>query len=106
MFSFLVAWIFAALVINLFIRLILKTTPRRMIYDSINNPNGTSDYLRGYIAGITNLKMYYYIVGSIPTSNWLDDNKFHILNDRPKLIKTLDEDTKRGAGIMDDEREV
>ena len=48
-----------------------------------------------------NVKMYYYIVGDIPSSNWLDDNKFNLLNDRPKLVKTLNDEIKRGAGIPD-----
>ena len=77
-----------------------------MIYDSITSSSDTSKYLQGYLAGITNLKMYYYIVGDMPTSNWLDTNKYKMLNDRPKLIKMLDEETKRGAGIIESEREV
>ena len=102
MFSFLVAWIVAGFVINLCIRYAFKTTPRRMLYDSITRTSSSSDYLNGYLVGITNIKMYYYIVGDIPSSNWLDDNKFHILNDRPKLVKTLTQEIKRGAGIIDE----
>ena len=101
MFSFLLTWIFAALVINLCIRFMFKTTPRRMLYDSITGNNHSSDYLNGYLVGITNIKMYYYIFDSIPSSNWLDENKFHILNDRDKLLKTVDEQTKRGAGLLE-----
>ena len=101
MFSFLVAWIVAGFVINLCIRYAFKTTPRRMLYDSITG-SSNSDYLSGYLVGITNLKMYYYVVGNMPSSNWLDDNKFHILNDRPKLVKTLTQEIKRGAGIIDE----
>ena len=100
MFSFLVAWIVAGFVINLCIRYAFKTTPRRMLYDSITGAN-RSDYLSGYLVGITNLKMYYYVVGNMPSSNWLDDNKFNLLNDRPKLVKTLNDEIKRGAGIPD-----
>ena len=100
MFSFLVAWIVAGFVINLCIRYAFKTTPRRMLYDSITGTS-SSDYLSGYLSGITNVKMYYYIVGDIPSSNWLDDNKFNLLNDRPKLVKTLNDEIKRGAGIPD-----
>ena len=101
MFSFLVAWIFAALVINLCVRFMFKTTPRRMLYEGIVGA-GTGDYLKGYLTGVTNIKMYYYIVGEIPSSNWLDANKFNLLSTRHQLIKTLDEDTKRGAGILHD----
>ena len=105
MFSFLLAWLFAALAINLCIRFMFKTTPRRMLYEGITGV-GTNDYLKGYLTGITNIKMYYYIVGDIPSSNWLDDNKFNLLNSRPRLVKTLYEATKRGAGIIDEEQEV
>ena len=102
MFSFLVAWIFAAIVINICIRFLFKTTPRRMLYDNIFNTNTSSSYLNGYLVGITNVKMYYYIVGDMPSSNWLDDNKLHLLNDRSKLVKTLNDEIKRGAGILDE----
>ena len=101
MFSFLVAWVCAAVAINICVRILFKTTPRRMIYDSLTGTSKSSDYLNGYLIGITNIKMYYYVVGDIPSSNWLDDNKFHILNDRPKLVKTLNDEIKRGAGIPD-----
>ena len=101
MFSFLVAWVCAAVVINICVRILFKTTPRRMLYDSITGANNSSGYLSGYLAGITNIKMYYYIVGDMPSSNWLDDNKLHILNDRSKLVKTLNDEIKRGAGIPD-----
>jgi hypothetical protein len=101
MFSFLVAWVCAAVAINVCVRILFKTTPRRMLYDSLTRTNHSYDYLNGYLIGITNIKMYYYIVGDIPSSNWLDDNKFNLLNDRPKLVKTLNDDIKRGAGILD-----
>ena len=79
-----------------------KTTPRRIIYDTLTHTSNTNtNYLQGYLTGVTNVKMYYYIVGSIPSSNWLDDNKFKLLSSRPLLIKTLDEATKGGAGIID-----
>jgi len=100
MFSFLIAWIFAALVINICVRFVFKTTPRRMLYDNIFNTDNSSSYLNGYLAGITNVKMYYYIFNTIPSSNWLDANKCHILNDRDKLLQTVDDQTKRGAGIV------
>ena len=77
-----------------------KTTPRRMLYDGITGA-GTGDYLKGYLTGTTNLKMYYYILGTIPSSNWLEENKFKLLNDRDKLLKTVDDQTKRGAGILE-----
>lgn len=105
MFKFLLFWLCTAFIINICIRYIFKITPRQIIYNSITGTN-SSDYLSGYLAGITNVKMYYYIVGDMPPSNWLDANKFHILNDRPKLVKTLSEETKRGAGIIDNEHEV
>ena len=41
------------------------------------------------MTGITNLKMYYYSVGDIPSSHWLDANKFNLLDSREKLDKTL-----------------
>jgi hypothetical protein len=46
--------------------------------------------------------MYYYVIGDMPTSNWLDANKFHLLNNREDLLKTVDDDIKRGAGILHD----
>ena len=99
MFSFLVAWIFAGLVINLCIRFMFKVTPSRVLYDNITG-SSNYDYLSGYLAGITNLKMYYYVVGDMPSSNWLDANKLHILNNRDKLLQTVDDQTKRGAGLL------
>lgn len=106
MLSLLIALIFSSIAINLCLRFIFKTSPRRIIYDSLTQTTSSTDYLRGYLNGITNVKMYYYVVGDMPSSNWLDSNKFHILNSRQLLVKTLDEETKRGAGIIDEEREV
>ena len=71
-----------------------------------NETTGTSSlssgYLQGYLAGVTNIKMYYYILGSIPSTNWLDANRFKTLKDREALLKTVDEATKRGVGILDE----
>ena len=71
-----------------------------------NETTGTSSlssgYLQGYLAGVTNVKMYYYILGSIPSTNWLDANRFKTLKDREALLKTVDEATKRGVGILDE----
>ena len=61
----------------------------------------TPGYIQGYLAGVTNIKMYYYIIGSMPSTNWLDANKFTALKDRESLLKTVPEDIKRGAGILD-----
>jgi len=102
MISFLLTWLVIAIVINLGVRYFLKTTPRKMVYNAALINTVTSDYLKGYLAGITNVKMYYYVLGQMPTSNWLDENKFHLLNNREDLLKTVDEDTKRGAGILHD----
>jgi|TARA_R110002110_G_scaffold331325_1_gene542470 hypothetical protein len=60
----------------------------------------TSDYLQGYLAGVTNLKMYYYIIGSMPSTNWLNANKFKALKDRKSLLQTVPEEIKRGAGVL------
>ena len=102
MINFFITWLVLAILINIGLRLFLKTTPRKMVYDAMSPNPATSSYLKGYLAGITNLKMYYYILGKMPTTNWLDENKFHLLNDRESLLKTVDEDTKRGAGILHD----
>ena len=102
MFSTILIWIIIAIVINIGVRHFLKTTPRQMVHNAAFPNSITSDYLKGYLAGITNVKMYYYIIGAMPTANWLDANKFHLLNSREDLLKTVDDTTKRGAGILHD----
>ena len=102
MLSAVLTWLVIAIVINIGVRHFLKTTPRKMVYNAVFSSPTTSDYVKGYLAGITNVKMYYYVIGDIPTVNWLDANKFHLLNNREDLLKTVDEATKRGAGILHD----
>ena len=102
MLSAVLTWLVIAIVINIGVRHFLKTTPRKMVYNAVFSSPTTSDYVKGYLAGITNVKMYYYVIGDIPTVNWLDANKFHLLNNREDLLKTVDEATKRRAGILHD----
>ena len=102
MISAVLIWLVIAIIINIGVRYFLRTTPRKMVYNAMFASSTTSDYLKGYLAGITNVKMYYYVIGDIPTVNWLDANKFHLLNNREDLLKTVDEATKRRAGILHD----
>ena len=102
MLSAVLTWLVIAIVINIGVRHFLKTTPRKMVYNAVFSSPTTSDYVKGYLAGITNVKMYYYVIGDIPTVNWLDANKFHLLNNREDLLKTVDEASRRGAGILHD----
>jgi len=53
--TLLVSWVMAGLVINVLTRLLLKTRLNSIMYVA-----NETDYTKGYVAGITNLKMYYY----------------------------------------------
>ena len=83
--TLLVSWITAGLVINVLTRMLLKTRLNSIMYVA-----NETDYTKGYVAGITNLKMYYYTTGEIPSTNWLDKVKHSILNSREKLEATIE----------------
>ena len=42
-------------------------------------------YSKGYMEGITNLKMYYYITGEMPDIHWLKEMKYKDLSTREKF---------------------
>ena len=48
-----------------------------------------TDYRKGYLAGITNLKMYYYSTGEIPDMDWLLKVEQELLTTRTKLDASL-----------------
>ena len=79
------SWVVAGFIIQLVIRTLLRTHLNNFI--GIENQ---LDYTKGYLAGITNLKMYYYSQGEIPDTQWLDKVKFHVLNKRDELEATLE----------------
>ena len=89
MFKLIFTWLIFILILNLLLRFIFRMNhgSSRMFHPI--NYYGASDYDKGYMTGITNLKMYYYSVGDIPSSHWLDANKFNLLDSREKLDKTL-----------------
>ena len=79
-----------------------KSIHKAYVKDIAGTSSITSGYIQGYLAGVTNVKMYYYIMGSMPSTNWLDANRFKTLKDRESLLKTIDTATKRGVGILDE----
>ena len=81
----LASWLVAGLIINVLTRILLKTRLQDVMYIAHE-----SDYTKGYLAGITNVKMYYYTIGEIPSTNWLDKVKHTILNSREKLEATME----------------
>ena len=79
------SWVAAGLIINILTRVLLKTRLQNMMYIA-----NESDYTKGYMAGITNVKMHYYVTGEIPSTNWLDKVKHTMLNSREKLEATME----------------
>ena len=77
--EFLLAWLVAGAIIHTVGMFFLK----RMKVGT------SSEYLKGYMTGITNLKMYYYSQGKMPDTQWLDKVKFHALSERDVLEATL-----------------
>lgn len=71
---FLAAWMVAGIVLNLVFGRKLKEA----IYV-------TDGYSKGYMEGITNLKMYYYITGEMPDIHWLKEMKYKDLSTRAKF---------------------
>lgn len=79
------SWIIGGLVLNVLIRLLLKSRFHNMLY--ITND---TDFSKGYLAGITNLKMYYYRTGEIPDMAWLQKVEHRLLDTRTALDEHLD----------------
>ena len=82
--TLLVSWVMAGLVINVLTRLLLKTRLNSIMYVA-----NETDYTKGYVAGITNLKMYYYSTGEIPDMAWLEKVERKLLDTRTKLDESL-----------------
>jgi hypothetical protein len=82
--TLLASWVIAGFIIQMVVRLLLRTRISNCV--AIGNE---ADYVKGYVAGVTNVKMYYYSQGEIPDTQWLDKVKFHVLNERDKLEETL-----------------
>lgn len=70
---FLAAWFIA----GLFINLIFKRSVKEVIYLK-------DDYSKGYMHGITNLKMHYYVTGEMPDIHWLQKMQHKDLSTREK----------------------
>ena len=86
----LITWILGGLVINFLCRLLVRT--KLQPYMKISD---FDDYQKGFGAGVTNLKMYYYSTGKIPPIEWLQANMSTVLNTREKLEATLSEEEKK-----------
>ena len=80
----LVSWVIGGLIINVLTRILLKTRLNSIMYVA-----NEDDYNKGYMAGITNLKMYYYSKGEIPDMDWLQKNERQLLDTRTKLDESL-----------------
>ena len=79
------SWMLGGLLINISIRALLKTRLKSVMYIA-----NETDYTQGYTAGITNVKMYYYTIGEIPSTHWLDKVQHTILDSREKLEATIE----------------
>ena len=84
---FLASWLATGIFINVCTRILLRTKLKEYVELS-----DTDSYMQGYGTGITNLKMYYYTTGEIPSIEWLQDNMKSILNTREKLEATLNKE--------------
>ena len=82
--TLLISWVLAGLIINVLTRLLLKTRLNSIMYVA-----NETDYRKGYLAGITNLKMYYYSTGEIPDMDWLLKVEQELLTTRTKLDASL-----------------
>ena len=80
----LVSWVIGGLIINVLTRILLKTRLNSIMYVA-----NESDYTKGYFAGVTNLKMYYYSKGDIPDMAWLQKVEHKLLDTRSKLDESL-----------------
>ena len=85
----LTTWVLGGLVINFLLRLLVRT--KLQPYMKISD---FDDYEKGFGTGVTNLKMYYYSTGQIPSIEWLQNNMQTVLNTREKLEATLREEEK------------
>ena len=80
----LVSWVIGGLIINVLTRILLKTRLNSIMYIA-----NETDYAKGYLAGITNVKMYYYSKGEMPDMAWLNKVDHQVLNTRDKLEESL-----------------
>ena len=88
-FMLLLTWMIGGFIINVLCRLLIKS----QFHGNMNITN-MDDYTRGFGTGTTNLKMYYYTTGQMPSLDWLTTNMEDILNTREKLEATLNEEEK------------
>ena len=93
---FIVSWLVTGLLINIGTRILLRT--RLQSYAQLHDVDA---YTQGYGTGITNLKMYYYSTGEIPSVDWLQTNMKKILNTREKLEATLNEEDRSKVYISE-----
>ncbi len=71
---FLAAWMVSGIILNLiFKRSIQEALPIK------------DNYLKGYTNGIANLKMYYYVTGEMPDTQWLQEMRYKDLSTREKF---------------------
>ena len=70
---FLAAWMVAGIVLNLVFG--------RKLKEAIYVADG---YSKGYMEGITNLKMHYYVTGEMPDIHWLQKMQHKDLSTREK----------------------
>ena len=82
----LLSWVIGGLIINVLTRILLKTRLNSIMYIA-----NETDYAKGYLAGITNLKMYYYSTGEMPDMAWLSKVESQLLKTRTQLDESLHE---------------
>ena len=79
------SWVVAGIIINFFAKKMLsKETLTELEYW-----RDSDGYVRGYNAGVSNLKMYYYSIGEIPDNAWLDKVKAQSITTRERLDLSL-----------------
>ena len=71
---FVASWLTAGIILNMvFKRSITEALPIK------------DNYLKGYMNGIANLKMYYYVTGEMPDTQWLQKMQYKDLSTREKF---------------------
>ena len=79
------SWVVAGIIMSIVTKRILGTTTVADL-EYLRDSDG---YTRGYNAGIGNLKMYYYSIGEMPDTTWLDKVKAQSITTRERLDLSL-----------------
>ena len=86
-------WAVAAVIIHLINR--NRYNDYKEIVDNAPSPD---TYKKGFKSGANSIKLYYTIVGTFPSSEWINNNSHKkSLDTREKILATLSEEELNGV---------